>query len=55
MISMLTRAAVGDRNTLDNIATPCSVNAHGRFVRPPLLLFDITFCDIKDLNSCCVS
>jgi hypothetical protein len=31
MISTLTRAAVGERSTLDSIAMPCSVNAKGVF------------------------
>lgn len=35
--------------TLDNIATPCSVNTNGSLLVPPR--FDITNCDIKLLNS----
>jgi len=35
MISMFTAAARLLRRTLDNIATPCSVNAHGGVLRPP--------------------
>jgi hypothetical protein len=50
-----TRTAVGDRNTLESIATPCSVKTQGSFRRPPRPTFDIAICDIKAVNSCCVS
>ena len=55
MISMLTRTAVGERSTLESMATPCSVNAQGSFRWPPCPELDITFCDIKFVNSCWVS
>ena len=46
---MFTPMAVSLLSTLDNIATPCSVKAEGDFLVPPQL--DVTFCDIKFLNS----
>jgi hypothetical protein len=50
MISTFTRIACRLRNTLDNIATPCSVNAYGSVRRPPHEL-EITVCDLKFVNS----
>ena len=32
-------------NTLDSIATPCSVNAKGMYRKPPQL--EVTICDLK--------
>jgi hypothetical protein len=50
MISTLTRTARSLRRTLDNMATPCSVNAYGRRLRPPRL-FEVTICDLKRVTS----
>ena len=50
MISMLTRMARRLRSTLDNIATPCSVNAYGGVLLPPRP-FALALCNSKD----CVS
>jgi hypothetical protein len=47
MISILTFTGVGHRKTLDSIATPCLVNTHGRFRRPPRRGFDVALCDIR--------
>ncbi len=56
MISTLTGAALDERNTLESIAMPCSVNARGSFRRPPRpVLFDVTDCDIKTPHSSPVS
>src|SRR5581483_355894 len=55
MISMFTRTAVGDRSTLESIATPCSVNTRGNFRLPPYPELEVTNCDFKFLNSCSVS
>lgn len=49
MILMLTAIAVSLFKMLESIATPCSVKALGSFLVPPQL--DVTFCDIKSLNS----
>src|SRR5947207_15847764 len=46
MISTFTRTARRLRSTLDNIATPCSVNAYGNVRRPPHEL-EVTICDLK--------
>ena len=46
MISRFTRTARWPRRTLDNIATPCSVNAYGNVRRPPHEL-EVTICDLK--------
>ena len=49
IICMLTFIAVSLFRTLESIATPCSVNANGNFLRPPYL--DVTDCDFKILTS----
>ena len=46
MTSTFTRMARRLRNTLDNMATPCSVNAYGNVRRPPHEL-EVTICDLK--------
>ena len=52
MISMLTAMARGLLNTVESIATPCSVKANGAYRRPPRPgLFEITDCDLKDSSS----
>src|SRR4030095_8086659 len=48
--STLARAACGLLRMLAAMMTPCSVKANGRDRRPPLT-FEITICDLKDLNS----
>lgn len=48
MIAMLTSIACSLFNTLESIATPCSVNAYGRYRRPPRPMFEIANCDLKD-------
>ncbi len=55
MISMFTRTAVGERNTLESIATPCSVKTQGGFRAPPCPKLEVAFCDFKSVTSCCVS
>src|SRR5262249_35507156 len=56
MISTLTSTARLLRNTLDSIATPCSVKANGRYFRwRPRPRFKITNCDLKASCSARVS
>lgn len=54
MISMFTRIAVGERSTLESIATPCSVKTQGRYRGPPRPSFEVTNCDLKSVSSCAV-
>ncbi len=49
MILMLTAIACLLFSTLDNMATPCSVNAIGKYLSPPQL--EVTICDLKLRNS----
>ena len=49
MIWMLTWTARSLFKSLDNMATPCSVNAIGLYLMPPQL--EITICDLKLSNS----
>ena len=53
MISIFTRIARGLFSTLESIATPCSVNAKGEYLRPPQL--EVTICDLKSATSWLVS
>jgi hypothetical protein len=53
MISMFTNVARLLLRTLESMATPCSVNAYGRVLRPPQI--DVTICDFKLANSSLVS
>ena len=56
MIWTLTTMARGLRKTLESMATPCSVNAYGRYLRcDPRPLSKITICDLKDTASCMCS
>ncbi len=48
MILMLTLTAVGLLSTEDSIATPCSVNTYGRYLRCfPRSAFKVANCDLK--------
>lgn len=51
MIWIFTSIAVSLFNTLDCVATPCSIKANGGFRRPILSRLEIIFCDIRFLNS----
>ena len=66
MMAMFTSIACSLFKTLESIATPCSVNACGRYRRPPCpelevancdlkFGFEITDCDLKDSASSFVS
>jgi len=46
MMAILTRMARSLLRTEESIATPCSVNAKGRYRRPPQDL-EVTICDLK--------
>ena len=48
----LTRTALLDFKMEAAIIAPCSVKTYGSFLTPPRPSLDITFCDIKVVNSC---
>ena len=50
MIAMFTSMARLLFRILEIMATPCSVKAWGRYLRPPQ--FEITICDLKRRTSC---
>lgn len=51
MIWIFTWIALSLFNTLDNISTPCSVNARGEYLLPPLSFFEVAICDLKNSHS----
>ena len=50
MISILTPMALSLLSTLDSMATPCSVNAKGKYFEC-CPLFKVTICDLKGFSS----
>jgi hypothetical protein len=55
MIATFTWTARPLRRTLESMATPCSVNAYGRYRRPPRPVFEVANCNLKASASSAVS